>query len=79
MVALEDDADVLAFGVFLRVFVVFYIAGFGGVDSVVAPHAAVVAGEPVCATLAEDDVTWDDILFCRKSLISTLFCQVDSV
>jgi hypothetical protein len=67
----------LALGMFLGVFVVFYVAGFGGVDGVVTSHATVIAGEPVCTALAEDDITWDDILFCRKTIISTLFCEVD--
>lgn len=64
MAALEDDADVLPLGVPLGVLVVFHVPAFGGVDGVVAAHGAVLAGEPVRAALAEDDVSWDDILFC---------------
>jgi len=36
---------------------------------VVATHAAVVAGEPVCAALAEDDVTGNYILFWCQTLV----------
>jgi hypothetical protein len=64
LVALERNAYVLSFGMQLRIFVVFHIARFGGIDSMVATHGAVGAGEPVGAALAEDDVSWDDILFC---------------
>ena len=63
MVAFEGDPDVLALGVELGIFVVFHVAGLSGIDSVVAPHSAVLAREPVCAALTEYDVAWDDILF----------------
>jgi len=57
--------------------VVFHIAGLGGIDGVVSAHGAVLAGEPMRASLAEDDVAWDDILFSRllgsKSLARTIF------
>lgn len=46
-----------------RVAVELDVAGLRGVDGVVATHAAVVAGEPVRAALAEDDVAWNHILF----------------
>lgn len=63
MVAFEGDSDILALRVKLGIFVVFHVAGLGGIDGVVASHSAVLAGEPVCAALAEYDVAWDDILF----------------
>jgi hypothetical protein len=63
LVALEGYTNVLAFGIELGIFVVFHITGLGSVDGVVASHGAVLAGEPVCASLAEYDVSWDDILF----------------
>lgn len=46
-----------------RVAVELDVAGLCGVDGVVATHATVVAREPVCAALAEDDVAGDHILF----------------
>lgn len=46
----------------LGVAVVFDVAGFRGVDGVVAAHAAVVAGEPVRAPLPEDDVAGYHVL-----------------
>lgn len=64
------DADVLAFRVLLWVFVVLYVARFGGVNRMVAAHGAVVAGEPVGASLAEDYVSRDNILFCNSVSIS---------
>lgn len=64
LVALEDNTDVLAFGVLQGVFVVFNVAWLGGVDGVVAAHCAVVAWEPFGAALAEDDVARDHVLFC---------------
>jgi hypothetical protein len=62
--ALENYTDVLAFCVLEGVFVVFDVAGLGGVDGVVAAHCAVVAWKPFCAALAEDDVAGDYVLFC---------------
>lgn len=73
LVALEYNTNVLAFWVLQRVFVVFYVAGLGGVDGVVASHAAVVAWEPFRAALAEDDVARDHVLFCVQSVVSLLF------
>ena len=63
MVAFKDDADVFPARVLFRVAVVFHIASLRSVDGVIAPHAAVFAGEPERAALAEDNVAWDDILF----------------
>jgi hypothetical protein len=48
----------------LGIFVVFHIAGFGRVDSVVPALGAILARKPVRASLSEDDVAWDDILLC---------------
>lgn len=46
----------------LGIAIVLDVARFGGVDGVVAAHAAVVAGEPMRAPLPEDDVAGDDVL-----------------
>lgn len=46
----------------LRILVENHIPLLLGEDRVVAPHAAVLAGEPVRAALAEDDVARDDEL-----------------
>jgi hypothetical protein len=46
------------------VFVVFYVARLGCVDSMVAAHSTIITGKPVGSSLAEDDVARDDILFC---------------
>jgi hypothetical protein len=64
LISLENNANVLSFRVLLRVFVVLYVAAFGSINCVIATHGAVLTGEPVRTALAEDDVAWDDILFC---------------
>lgn len=64
MVAFEDDANVLAFGVSLGILVVFDVAGLRGIDGMITAHGAVIAREPVGASLAEDDVAGDHVLFC---------------
>lgn len=63
---LKHDANVLPLGVLERVLVVLHIARLRREDGVIAADVAVLAGEPERAALAEDDVAWDDILFCGK-------------
>jgi hypothetical protein len=65
---LKHNTDILTFRVLQGIFVVFYVARLSGVDGVIASHAAVVAGEPFGAALAEDDVARDYVLFCFCSL-----------
>ena len=48
--------------------VVFHEPGLCGVDGVVAAHGAVVAWEPMRASLSEDDVAWDYVLLCEEDL-----------
>ena len=74
--ALEYNADVLAFRVLEGIFVVFDVAGLGGVDGVVAAHGAVVAGKPFRAALAEDDVARDYVLFCAGRSVSLYFLSL---
>ena len=62
--ALEHDSDVLSFGVLLRVLVVFHVSALSRIDSVVSPHRAVLAGEPVRSALAEYNVAGNHILIC---------------
>ena len=50
----------------LGVSVVLYVAGLCGVDGVIAAYGAVVAWEPVRASLAEDYVAGDYVLFCNR-------------
>jgi ABC-type uncharacterized transport system permease subunit len=77
LISLEDNTNVLSFGILLGVFVVLHIAAFGSINSVIAAHGAILAGEPVRAALAEDDVAWDDILFCVfVSIIVSLKLEV---
>lgn len=64
MVFFERDADVLSLRMLAWVFVVPYVSGFCCEDAVISSEFAVFAGEPVRATLAEDDVAWNDVLAC---------------
>jgi hypothetical protein len=61
VIFLESNANVLSLWVFSRVTVVPYVAGFCGENTMIATELAVLAREPRCASLAEDDVSWDDI------------------
>lgn len=61
---LKHDPDVLSLGVLLRVLVVLNVPTFRRINRVVPPHRAVLAGEPVRAALAENDVARDHILLC---------------
>lgn len=63
LIPLEDNANVLSFGILLGVLIIFYVATFGSINCMIAAHGAVLTGEPVRAALAEDDVAWDNILF----------------
>lgn len=45
-----------------RVKIVFHIARFGGENSVVPSHIAILAGKPFRASLAEDNVSRNDVL-----------------
>lgn len=63
MIALEHYANILPLGMFLGVFIVLDVSAFRRVDSVISPHAAILAWEPVGAPLAENDVAGDYILF----------------
>jgi len=36
---------------------------------VIAANADVLAGVPLCAALAKDDVAWDDVLVCDQGLV----------
>ncbi len=70
---LERNANVLPLRVQRRVLVVLDVARLRGVDSVVATHAAVGAGEPVRAALAEDDVArYDILIWASKRIIKIL-------
>lgn len=48
-----------------RIAVVAYVAGFRGVDAVVATKLAVLTGVPCRASLAEDDVSGDYVFAWR--------------
>jgi len=71
VVLLKSDTNVLAFGVFQRILVVSDITRFGGEDAVITTEFAVLAREPMCAALAKDYVTWDDVFSCT-ALSATL-------
>ena len=68
--AIERHADVLALGIDSGIAVEFHVAGLKGENCVVAAHAAVVAGKPVRAALAEDDVARDDVLIWNLRNVS---------
>ena len=64
MVFLKGDTNVLSLWVFPWVTVVPDITRLCSKDAVIATEFAVLAGKPRCASLAEDDVSWDNILSC---------------
>lgn len=66
MVLLEGHANVLALGVLEGILVVSNVSGLSGKDAVIATKFAILAGEPVCSALAEDDVTRDYVLSCAS-------------
>lgn len=59
---LQYNANILPSRVSLRVFVVLHISGLCGVDGVVAAHGTVFTRKPVCSTLAENNVTGNNVL-----------------
>lgn len=69
--ALEHNTDVLSLGMFFRVFVVLDITALHRIDRVVSSHRAVIAWEPVRASLAEYNIAGDHILFCNLA-VSTM-------
>lgn len=70
VVLLQRDANVLSFGVQIRVFVVPHVPRLGRKDAVVAAEFAVLAWEPCSAALPENDVAGDYVLafWCIVSL-----------
>lgn len=64
----------------LGIRVVFHIARGERVDGVITTHAAVFAGKPFGATLAEDDISRNHELvarfFCTETLAWTVFWAV---
>lgn len=62
----EHHADELPLGVFSGVFVVFYEAGLGCIDAMVATHCAILARKPFGAALTKYDGAGVDVFLCRS-------------
>lgn len=58
---LENNANVSSLGVPFGVQIIPNIAGLRGVDCVIAPHAAVIAGEPFRSSLFENNTSGNDV------------------
>ena len=65
LIFVENDANVLSLGMFQGIAVVANVAGFYSEYTVVSSEFAVLAGEPGCATLAENYIARDDEFACN--------------
>jgi hypothetical protein len=66
VVLLESYTNVLAFWVLEGVLVVADVSRLGGKNAVITTKFAVLAGEPMRAALAEDDVARNHVLSCMS-------------
>jgi hypothetical protein len=77
VVFLKSDTNVLSLWVLPRVAIVPYVARLCSEDAVIAAKFAILAGEPRCASLPKDDVSWDDILAYNAISLADLTSCLD--